>query len=78
MELVKHTTEHLSCNLAEDEKGNLYYQIWEKGKDDKPIVLYIDYDDIRISEDLPKDITEYERITELAQMINFLNRMGME
>ena len=28
--VVKYETEHLTCNIAKDEKGNSYHQIWEK------------------------------------------------
>lgn len=69
--ILKTETEHLTCNMAKDGKGCNYWQIWEKGKDDEPIAIFVNEYDIRINESI-ENVVDYVYFEELKKIINDL------
>lgn len=74
--VVKYETEHLTCNIAKDEKGNSYYQIWEKENKEKPIALYVDRQTMHLADEFPLEASEYKYIKEFCEIIKLLYDMG--
>ena len=74
--VVKYETEHLTCNIAEDEKENSYYQIWEKENKEKPIALYVDRQTMHLADEFPLEASEYKYIKEFCEIIKLLYDMG--
>ena len=74
--LVKYETKHLTCNIAKDEKGNSYHQIWEKENKEKPIALYVDRQTMHLTNEFPLEASEYKYIEEFCEIIKLLYDMG--
>ena len=74
--VVKHETEHLTCNIAKDEKGNSYHQIWEKENKEKPIALYVDRQTMYLADEFPLEASQYKYIKEFCEIIKLLYDMG--
>ena len=73
--IVEYETEHLTCNIAKDEKGNPYHQIWEKENKEKPIALY-DRQTMHLANEFPLEASEYKYIKEFCEIIKLLYDMG--
>ena len=73
--IVKYETEHLTCNIAKDEKGNPYHQIWEKENKEK-IALYIDRQTMHLANEFPLEASEYKYIKEFCEIIKLLYGVG--
>ena len=71
--IVKYETEHLTCNIAKDEKGNSYHQIWEK---EKLIALYVDRQTMHLADEFPLEASQYKYIKEFCEIIKLLYDMG--
>ena len=74
--IVKYETEHLTCNIAKDEKGNPYHQIWEKENKEKPIALYVDQQTMHLANEFPLEASEYKYIKEFCEIIKLLYGVG--
>ena len=74
--LLKYETEHLTCNMAKDGKGNSYHQIWEKENKEKPIALYVDRQKMYLADEFPLEVDEYKYIKEFCEIIKLLYDMG--
>lgn len=74
--LVKYETKHLTCNIAKDEKGNSYHQIWEKENKEKPIALYVDRQTMHLADEFPSEASDYKYIKEFCEIIKFLYGVG--
>lgn len=74
--LVKYETRHLACNIAKDEKGNSYHQIWEKENKEKPIALYVDRQTMHLADEFPSEASDYKYIKEFCEIIKFLYGVG--
>lgn len=70
MVTIKTETEHLSCTRQKDEKGQHYYKICDK-ESNKPLILYIDINTIKISDDID-DVTKHPYFKEMCCLIQGL------
>ena len=77
MTTVAYTTKHLRYFLTKDEKGNSYYQIWEKGKDDAPIALYDGSEMLHLHESVPENENNYPYINEFCYVIGDIRNMKL-
>lgn len=72
MKTLKYSTAHLTCYLAQDLKGQEHYQIFENGKNDKPIAIYIDCNHMQVANEMPKPETSYKYFDEMCEIVSYL------
>ena len=72
MKVIKYSTENLVCLLAKDKLGQEYYNIFEKSKMTEPVAIYIDKHNMKLSNDIPSNATEYKYFDEMSEIVTFL------
>ena len=79
MRILKLSTENLRCYQEIDDLGNAYHVIYElcNANNQKPILIYINNKDLRVSEDLPANVQEYKYYNEACKLIRDLMEMGL-
>lgn len=73
--ILKYSTTNLFVVRAKDKKGNRYYQIWERKNEQVPVAIYVDKSNMKLRDDFPNNIEEYEYFDEIQDIIKFLYDM---
>ena len=74
--VVKYSTEHLICYLGKNDKGQIYYTIFEKEDMKEPIAIYVDRKTIHLANRFPQPENQYKYFDEMCEIISVLYDLG--
>ena len=75
MKVIKFATKNLTCYHCIDVNGIENYQIFENENNRKPVAIYVNRDDLRLSDSIPVPEPNYKYFKELCEIINLLINM---